>query len=313
VTLWEAKVFAHLGDKEDHDPKRWICDTRATNHMTGSQAAFADLDTAVRGSVRFGDGSVAEIEGRGTVLFQCKNGKHRSFAGVYFIPRLTANIVSLGQLDEAGFDIHLNHGAMSIREEGGRLLARIPHSDKRLYVLNINIARPVCLTARGEESTWWWHARLGHVNMLALRKMTREELLRGLPTIDQVDQLCEACRAGKQRRTAFPDRAQWWVERALELVHGDLCGPMTPATPSGNAYFLLLIDDRSRYMWLALLPSKDRAAAAIKEFQARAAAESGCKLLVLRTDHGGEFISKEFMEYCVAYGVHRQLMAPYSP
>ena len=274
---------------------------------------FADLDTAVRGSVRFGDGSVAEIEGRGTVLFQCKNGKHRSFAGVYFIPRLTANIVSLGQLEEAGFDIRLNHGAMSIREEGGRLLARIPHSDNRLYVLNINIARPVCLAARGEESAWWWHTRLGHVNMPALRKMARKELVRGLPTIDQVDQLCEACLAGKQRRTAFPDRAQWWVERALELVHGDLCGPMTPATPSGNAYFLLLINDRSRYMWLALLPSKDRAAAAIKEFQARAAAESGCKLLALRTDRGGEFISKEFMEYCVAYGVHRQLTAPYSP
>ena len=82
MTLCEAKVFAHLGDKEDHDPKRWICDTRATNHMMGSQAAFANLDTAVRGSVRFGDGSVAEIEGRGTVLFQCKNGKHRSFAGI---------------------------------------------------------------------------------------------------------------------------------------------------------------------------------------------------------------------------------------
>ena len=64
--------------------------------------------------MRFGDGSVAEIEGRGTVLFQCKNGKHRSFTGVYFIPRLTVNIVSLGQLEVAGFAIHLNHGAMSI-------------------------------------------------------------------------------------------------------------------------------------------------------------------------------------------------------
>ena len=66
-------------------------------------------------------------------------------------------------------------------------------------------------------------------------------------------------------------------------------------------------------MWLALLPSKDRAAAAIKEFQACAAAESGCKLLALKTDRSGEFISKEFMEYCVVYVVHRQLTAPYSP
>ncbi|WVZ61915.1 hypothetical protein U9M48_011722 [Paspalum notatum var. saurae] len=260
--------------------------------MTGSRAAFADLDTAVCGSVRFGDDSVAEIEGRGTVLFSCKNGEHRSFTGVYYIPRLTANIVSLGQLEEADYDIHLQRGGMEIREPGGRLLATIPRAGNRLYVLDVNVARPVCLAARGEESAWRWHARLGHINMPALRKMAREEMVRGLPTIEQ---------------------AQWRAERALELVHGDLCGPVTPATPSGNIYFLLLVDDRSRYMWLVLLPSKGRAAAAIKEFQARAEAESGCKLLALRTDRSGELTSKEFMEYCAADGVHRQLTAPYSP
>ena len=49
-----------------------------------------------------------------------------------------------------------------------------------------------------------------------------------------------------------------------------MCGPITPETLSGNKYFLLLVDDRSRFMWLTVLPSKDRAAAAIREFQARA-------------------------------------------
>ncbi|WVZ58549.1 hypothetical protein U9M48_008815 [Paspalum notatum var. saurae] len=68
VLLHEEKVFAHLGAREERDSKRWICDTGAMNHMTGSRAAFADLDTAVCGSVRFGDDSVAEIEGRRTVL-----------------------------------------------------------------------------------------------------------------------------------------------------------------------------------------------------------------------------------------------------
>jgi hypothetical protein len=31
-------------------------------------------------------------------------------------------------------------------------------------------------------------------------------------------------------------------------MHGDLCSPVTPATPGGQRYFLLLIDDLSRYM-----------------------------------------------------------------
>jgi hypothetical protein len=89
-------------------------------------------------------------------------------------------------------------------------------------------------------------------------------------------------------------QARWRAERALELVHGDLCGPISPVTPSGNTYFLLLVDDRSRYMWSSVLVTKDQATAVIKDFQARTKGESGCKLMALHTDRGGEFNSTEF-------------------
>jgi IS30 family transposase len=72
--------------------------------------------------------------------------------------------------------------------------------------------------------------------------------------------------------------------------------------------FCCFVDDLSRHMWVAVIPSKDRAAAAIKDIQARVEGESGLKLKVLRTDRGGEFT-----DYCAAEGVHRQHMAPYSP
>jgi hypothetical protein len=58
------------------------------------------------------------------------------------------------------------------------------------------------------------------------------------------------------------------VRRCLELVHDDLCDPITPTTPRGNKYFLLLVYDLSRYMWVAVIPSKDRATVAIKLIQA---------------------------------------------
>jgi hypothetical protein len=38
------------------------------------------------GSVKFGDGSNVEIRGRGTVIFQCRNGEHRVLTDVYYIP-----------------------------------------------------------------------------------------------------------------------------------------------------------------------------------------------------------------------------------
>ena len=78
--------------------------------------------------------------------------------------------------------------------------------------------------------------------------------------------------------------AKYRVVDALELVYGDLCGPITPATNGGRWYFLLLVDDCSRNIWLQLLTSKDEAAAAIKKFKMRAEDESGKKLRVLRID-----------------------------
>jgi hypothetical protein len=304
VRLIEHKVFVHLSEEEkNRDTMSWVLDTGATNHMSGARMAFVKLDTAVRGSVSFGDGSVANIEDCGTVLFNCKNGEHRSFAGVYYIPRLTSNIISIGQLDEAGYKINIDDGVLRIRKQSRRLLARVPRRPDRLYVLDLDVARPVCLAARGKEEAWRWHARMGHINMNALRKLAWEEMVRGLPPIEQVDKLCDACLAGKQRRNSFPEVARYRAERTLEIVHGDLCGPISPATPSGGRFFLLLVDDKSRFMWLSVMSTKDQAAAAIKVFQERTEAESGLKLGVLRTDRGGEFTSVEFAEYCAAEGV----------
>ena len=92
-----------------------------------------------------------------------------------------------------------------------------------------------------------------------------------------------------------------------------LCGPITPATHGGRKYFILLVDDCSRFMWLQLLTSKIEAAEAIKQFKACAEAESGKKLRVLRTDRGGKFTSAKFVVYCADQGVVRHHTAPYTP
>lgn len=315
VELNEQKVVAPLGPQDDHDLSRhrWVLDTGATNHMTGARAVFAEMDTGVTGSVRFGDGSVVAIEGRGTIIFLCKNGEHRTLTGVYYIPRLKTNIISIGQLDESGCRTVIDGGLLRIVERDGKLLAKVPRTATRLYHLDLNVGRPVCLAAHCTEDAWRWHARFGHTSFKSLRKMATEGMVRGLPHLEQVDQVCDGCLVGKQRRASFPAEARRRADNILDLVHGDLCGPISPVTPSGNKYFLLLVDDLSRYMWIRLLSSKDQASSEIKNFQAAVEVETGKKLKVLRTDRGGEFTSVEFGRYCAERGVERQLTAPYSP
>ncbi|BBN09931.1 hypothetical protein Mp_4g23830 [Marchantia polymorpha subsp. ruderalis] len=105
--------------------------------------------------------------------------------------------------------------------------------------------------------------RLGHQNFGALKTMARTGLVRGLPPIEHVEHVCDACHAGKRRRAPFPQVAKYRATETLELVHADLCGPISPATPGGKKFFLLMVDDHSRFMWVVLLASKDGAAASI--------------------------------------------------
>jgi transposase InsO family protein len=78
---------------------------------------------------------------------------------------------------------------------------------------------------------------------------------------------------------------------------------MTPVTPEGRCYFLLLVDDLSRYMWVVVLGSKGEAADAIRHAQATAEAECGRKLRMLCTDNRGEFTAAEFASYYADEGV----------
>jgi hypothetical protein len=227
-----------------------VLDTGATNHITGSKEIFAELDTQIYGTIKFSDGSITNIEDRGTIILTCKNGKHRALTGVYYIPRLKASILSIGQLDETGCHVDINGGILRIFDQHGVLLAKVTRDNSRLYYLDLVVGRPVCLAAHASEAVWQWHARYGHLNFGSLQKLATQRIVRGLPELTQVEKVCDSCLVGKQRRAPFPAQARRRVESALELVHGDLCGPVTPVTPSGNQYFLLLVDDMSRYMWV---------------------------------------------------------------
>ena len=271
--------------------------------------AFSKLDEKHAESVRFGDCSRVKICGRGTVLFRCKNGEHHALSKVYYIPELRSSIVSLGQLDEHGAEVLIRDDVLQIRDQDGRLLAKVQRSRNRLYLLELKIEQPVCLAAACTEEPWLWHDRFGHLNFDALGRLGK--MVTGMPSIKHAGEPCDSCLAGKQRRLPLPKTAKYHAAEWLELVHGDLCGPITPETHGGRRYFLLIVDDNSRHMWVRLLTSKDEAAGAIKAFKEHAEAASGKQLRVLHTDRGGEFTTREFVVYCAAEGIGHHLTAPY--
>jgi hypothetical protein len=125
VHLDEGKMFVQLGDEVGSDHSRWILDSGATNHMMGERSAFTEIDHKVHGTVHFSVGVVTNIEGRGTILLKWKTGEHKTLEGVYLIPQLTANIVSLGQLEEDGHKIVLHAGYLRIWNQCGHMVVKV--------------------------------------------------------------------------------------------------------------------------------------------------------------------------------------------
>lgn len=167
--------------------------------------------------------------------------------------------------------------------------------------------------SKSDEDSRLLHTRLGHVNYHAMSLMSKEKMVSGFPKMIKPDVVCDGCLMSKQTRKQFPVKANYSAKKVLELVHGDLCGPISPETASGFRYFFLLVDDFCRYMWVYFLKSKDKALKAFKKFWMLVENESEEKVKVFRTDRGGKFTSAEFKKYCEGAGIDRHYTTPYTP
>jgi hypothetical protein len=162
-----------------------------------------------------------------------------------------------------------------------------------------------------ENSCELWHRRLAHINYKTLPYICKA--VTGLPEL-KVDQegICNGCAQGKNIKNPFPKRDSK-AEGVLELIHSDVCGPMPSSSISGYVYYVSFIDDYSGQTWIYLLKSKDEVLSKFKEFKALIENLSERKIKILRSDNGGEYTSKEFVNFCRDVGIKRELTTPYNP
>lgn len=313
VYLNEGKVVPSKFETQSCDDKVWYLDNGASNHMTGNRSYFTKLNEEVTGKVRFGDDSRIDIKGKGSVLFITKDGKRKLLADVYYIPGLRSNIISLGQATESGCDVRMRDDYLTLLNREENLLVKSMRSKNRLYKVAMEVEGTKCLQLEKLGDSTLWHARLGHVGVDAMKEMIHKELITGIPKIDVIKETCSSCLLGKQTRASFPQATMYRATHTLELIHGDLCGPISPTTAGGSKYIFVLIDDHFRYMWALLMKEKSEAYERFKSFKRLVEQETGGTIKTFRTDRGGEFTSQEFKAFCDSHGIKRHLTAPYSP
>lgn len=106
-----------------------------------------------------------------------------------------------------------------------------------------------------------------------------------MPELKQKSQY-EECVMEKQARNAFPSGVSRRSNSCLQLVHMDLCGPMSEESLGGNMYFYFFVDDCTRWCWVFFVKNKSEAFGRFKSFHALVERQTGMKLKVVRSDRG---------------------------
>src|SRR5215216_2253650 len=115
-----------------------------------------------------------------------------------------------------------------------------------------------------DSATYLWHCRLGHIGVKHMKKLHMDGFLESLD-YESFD-TCEPCLMGKMTKTPFFGT----MERAndlLEIIHTDVCGPMSVEACGWYRYFLTFTDDLSRYGYIYLMKHKSETFEKFKQFQ----------------------------------------------
>ena len=169
------------------------------------------------------------------------------------MPEIDQNLISVGQLLEDGHSLFFIDGICTIKNDQGtplftaKMIKRCFSIEEKLDHMSMNI--------NATENSVLWHKRLGHVNYATVKKMAELKVVEGLPLIHELNEVCEACQLGKQARVKFNKNA-FRSTTKLQIVHSDVCGPMHNESLNAARYFVLFIDDFSRFCWVYSLKTK---------------------------------------------------------
>lgn len=118
---------------------------------------------------------------------------------------------------------------------------------------------------------------------------------------------------GKQTRETTLRKSNSRCTQILELIHADICGPLPVPSIAGNKYFLLLVDNFSRKIWIYFLKYKSQAHEKFSDFKNMIKKQTGQQIKTLRTDRGGVFLSTAFSAFTTAHGIDGQLTQDHTP
>ncbi|KAL0339785.1 UNVERIFIED_CONTAM: Retrovirus-related Pol polyprotein from transposon TNT 1-94 [Sesamum radiatum] len=288
----------------------WLIDSGCSFHMSPYKEIFSNYKTDNFGFVAMANEKLCGIKGLGDVCVTFDNGYTLTLKNVRHVPDLCHNLMSCSALEEEGLEGRWGRGVMKIMK--GALNVFKAERKRNLYMCSVKYD---CFTASVsvDDKASLWHRRLGHISLKGLDLLHKNGLL---PDKFKDLNFCDDCVLGKQHKVHFPASPypnSPTSNDILDYVHADVWGPSNVETHGGNKYFLSIIDNMSRKVFVFLMKQKGEVFEKFKQWKILVENQTGRKLKVLRTDNGLEFCNQNFTDLCNEFGIKRHKTNPYTP
>ncbi|CAI5491925.1 unnamed protein product [Closterium sp. Naga37s-1] len=169
-------------------------------------------------------------------------------------------------------------------------------------------------SATGECDWLTLHRRMGHVALPILQQLVKDEMVAGIRVKGEPDEVlgCPTCMQAKFTRYPFSS-SEATAKAPLDEVVMDVVGPLKLGA-AGAGYFLTIVDVYTRMTWVYVLSKKSYVAETVKtDWLPMVERQQDRLVKAIRTDRGGEFLSKEFSLWLKKNGIRHSLTMPYSP
>jgi hypothetical protein len=230
---------------------------------------------------------------------------------MHHVPSIKKNLVSSSLLCTDGFKVVLESNKLVVSKHG-QFVGK-GYDSGGLFRFSLaefcnKLVNHICSGVNDDASVW--HSRLCQVNFGLMSRLSSMCLIPNFTIVK--GSKCYSCVQSKQPRKHHK-LAEEMNLTPLELIHSDIYEMNGVLTKGGKKYFMMLVDDATRFCYVYLLQTKDESLDYFKIYKAEVENQLERKIKRLRSDRGGKYFSKIFEKFYEEHGVIHERTPPYSP
>jgi hypothetical protein len=284
----------------------WFIDSACCNHMTPDLTFISQKTSSSPNPVNYtAEGSQLPVSHTSSI-----SSPHLTVNNKYLVPKLSLNLLSVGQLCELGLELKFSNKGVDVQDSQTGQLIGIGRKIGRHFE-PLFLRTPTHLSATVTAFTAYsslWHYPLGHASLPRVQLLASQGYL-GSADSKYFD--CVSCQLGKQIHLSFTKTVSL-SSTPFDFVHCDIWGPAPIPIEGGSCYFVVFIDGYSCYTWIYLLQHRFELTQVYQNFHKMVQTQFSRTIKIFCSDNAMEFNEKSFLNFLKLHGTISHRFCPYT-